>query len=106
MNEISESSALRAKLAEVLKENEALKITIEGLEEEALHLRLRSEEDGDDLQLLRALQAAGVDNWEGYGVACELKDEWNGVISEDDDDDDDDDDDTYVTTDKSEGGVN
>lgn len=100
MSDTNESSALRAKLAEVLKENEALKIEIAGLKEEALHLRLRSEKDADDLELLEALRAAGVDNWEGYGIACERKDEWNGIISNDGDDE------SYTTTQESEGGVN
>ena len=29
----------------------------------------------EDSRLLGALQAAGVDNWEGYDNACELLDE-------------------------------
>lgn len=31
----------------------------------------------EDQQMLQALQAAGVDNWDGYDYARELLDEWN-----------------------------
>lgn len=32
----------------------------------------RAEEDAEDLAKLRALEAAGVDNWEGYGHAMQI----------------------------------
>lgn len=35
----------------------------------------------EDIRFLAALQAAGVDNWEGYETACQL---YNGEITEDD----------------------
>lgn len=31
----------------------------------------------EDQQMLQALQAAGVDNWDGYDYARELLDEWD-----------------------------
>ena len=31
---------------------------------------------------LSALEAAGVDNWDGYSVAHEIMDEWNNEHSE------------------------
>ena len=31
----------------------------------------------EDQKFLRALQAAGVDNWEGICVAIDILDEWN-----------------------------
>jgi hypothetical protein len=30
-----------------------------------------------DSRWLRALEAAGVDNWEGYDIAVDYFDEWN-----------------------------
>ena len=31
----------------------------------------------EDSQTLSALQAAGVDNWEGYDIAMDMLEEWN-----------------------------
>lgn len=34
--------------------------------------------DADDLQFFAALQACGVDNWDGYEFAQDMVREWNG----------------------------
>ncbi len=40
------------------------------------HLQEKIRASADDLQFLSALEAAGVDNWEGYSHAWELVKEW------------------------------
>ena len=35
----------------------------------------RIKELEEELKLLHALQAAGVDNWDGYDIACEMLDD-------------------------------
>ena len=31
----------------------------------------------EDSQFLSALEAAGVDNWDGYSIAADIKNEWD-----------------------------
>jgi hypothetical protein len=50
---------------------ESLLATLDTLEE-------ASEDDEDDSLWLQSLQAAGVDNWEGYDYACEIYNEMKG----------------------------
>ena len=37
---------------------------------------------GEDVRFLNALEAAGVDNWEGYGTAQEILEEWDAEEEE------------------------
>lgn len=41
-------------------------------------LEANAEEDEKDLNWLRCLEQAGVDNWEGYGIAQDIYDEQYG----------------------------
>lgn len=50
--------------------NTDLRKRVVALESEIIDLQ-------SDLQLLNALEAAGVDNWEGYGIAQDILNEWN-----------------------------
>ena len=45
---------------------------LDELQEKYNELRERVEELEDDVKFLRALEAAGVDSWEGYEVAQEM----------------------------------
>lgn len=51
--------------------------TIDSLNDKVHSLGKKLEDNEKDLNLLYHLQAAGVDNWEGYGVACDMMNEAN-----------------------------
>jgi hypothetical protein len=51
------------------------------LAERIVELEDDLEKAEDDSRFLSALEAVGVDNWEGYETACQI---YNGEISEDD----------------------
>jgi len=67
--------------AEMIKVNElAMKHYIQEVEKEkAENIKLKATiaDMQEDCDFMRALEAAGVDNWEGYGVAQDIRDESN-----------------------------
>lgn len=64
--------ASRKPWSDVPEDNKALMIAVAG--EVRKHLDLEDMEE--DVAMLRALEAAGVDNWEGYDNAREILREW------------------------------
>ena len=51
--------------------------TYEELVAEVERLTNKVESMENDIIFLKALRAAGVDNWDGYDIAIDLVDEWN-----------------------------
>ena len=46
-------------------------------EEKITITKKKYEELSEDSRFLRALRAAGVDNWDGYGIAFDILKEWD-----------------------------
>ena len=59
---------MKEKIYELLSKNVGVNVTIE----ECQKIRLYIEELEDDQDFLRALEIAGVDNWNGYEYACRI----------------------------------
>lgn len=78
-----ENAALHAELNNVKNQLSACRVSEKQLEQEIVDLKYVPEKAvGDDLLFLRALDAAGVDNWEGYDHAQEIYEEYkqNAII--------------------------
>ena len=72
-----ENAALQAELNAVKNQLSACRVSEKQLEQEIVDLKYVPEKAvGDDLLFLQALDAAGVDNWEGYNHAQEIYEEY------------------------------
>ncbi len=61
----------QAEIKQLELDNEELELNNEELELDNELLQLDNDELQEDSRILAALQAAGVDNWEGYEMAME-----------------------------------